>query len=610
MQIPFPFFYIFVFDLFINQHMNIKSLLITLGLAVPSIASAYDYSNYSPAFSANDYREALNMGLKFFGGQRCGNTHNWMLHDNKSVSDNYCHIKDGKGKVNGGANGDYDLTGGWHDCGDHIKVGTTMGYAAVSLLVAYDIWPEAFQDNYDGEYGGKNGIADVLDEVKIATDYFMKCFPDANSFVYYVGFEGDHNMWVTSSTQSKQTVENGGDPRPVWITSENGGPQAANYATALALMAMHYPDAKYREQCAKYAKIAYAYAEAHKFKHASIPIFYSNPNEEWTDELSLASIMMYNLTGDESYKKNAVLFLQNKWESNSPLAWDTMADFAYYYIIKANPNAGNGQGGYFKDFLMKNAFSLHISTAEKDSNGFPYYQSKWGTNKLACGGAAAASLYKKLVDDGVITTTENVTKIENFDNRIIDYVLGKNEFNHTFLHGYKDDMTFRIHHRNAMGRNDNPVQNVKNTCDFMFASGGLIGGPSGTGQFSNIIEGGASYTETEGGCDYNAPFVLAIAPLVAKMDPVDITETPLVEKTSFHVYPSETDDYIVVEPLVVNYQGKAVANVVSANGSVVLSAQIDDANPLVMNVSGLSRGVYVLNVDFNGGSKSYKFIKK
>ena len=85
-------------------------------------------------------------------------------------------------------------------------------------------------------------------------------------------------------------------------------------------------------------------------------------------------------------------------------------------------------------------------------------------------------------------------------------MLGVNEFGHPFIHGFKDDMTYRIHHRNAMGRDDNPPSDVKNTTPFKFACGGLIGGPTEEGKFHNLIEDGTFFMETEGGCDYNAPF--------------------------------------------------------------------------------------------------------
>lgn len=574
-----------------------------------SLASAYDYSSYSAYFSSDDYREALNMGLKFFGGQRCGNTHNWMLWDNPDVTKKYCHTQDGKGSLNGGDNGSMDLTGGWHDCGDHIKVATTMGYAAISLLVAYDVWPQAFQDNYDADYSLANSIPDVLDEVKIATDYFIKSFPTSSSFVYYVGSAADHNKWVTSSYQSDLGVSDGGDPRPFFSTTTTGGPQAANYASALALMAIHYPDAAYQAQCASAAKIAYAYAVANETQQQGIPEFYPSPNSEWTDELSLAAVLMYRLTGEQTYLDQAISNLQGKWESNSPLAWDTESDFAYYYIVKASPAATNGQGGSIIDFLRKNVFTLHIPTGESNANGFPYYTSTWGTNKLACGGAVAAALYCKLVQDSVITSTYDVAKAKKYVYRIVDYMLGNNEFGHTFLHGYKGDMTYRIHHRNAMGRNDNPTTAVKNSADYMFASGGLLGGPSATGVFSNIVEGGSSYTETEGGCDYNAPFVCLISSLVADLDPVN-NSVEEVGSSKFNVYPTLCSDYVIVDPVEVDYHGKALVQLINFGGQVVASSSLSGFNPLIISTSSLPKGIYLVKVSFNGGFKTFKVVKQ
>lgn len=597
--------------------------LIPLLLATMSVSAyAYDYSSYSAAYSNSDYREALNMGLKFFGGQRCGDSHNWMLVNNSELQKNNevsCHTQDGKGSVNGGGNGNYDLTGGWHDCGDHIKVGTTMGYAAVSLLIAYDVWPEAFQDNYDEAYGEPNQIPDVLDEVKYATDYFIKCFPNDNTFVYYVGFEGDHNVWKTSARQSKDKVENGGDPRPVWTASDKGGPQAANYASALALMSLNYPDQSYKELCKTYAIKAYNFAKKNKSAHASIPIFYSNPNQEWTDELALAAILLYRLTGETQYKTEALSYLSGKWESNSPLAWDTMSDFAYYYIVKDDPTANNGQGGTYLSFLEKNVYKLHIQDPQEPrsdnssctSNGFPYYSSKWGSNKLALGGAVAAALYAKLVEDGVVTSTKEIKKAKNFTLRIIDYVLGKNEFNHTFLHGFKGDMTHRIHHRNAMGRNDNPPTETKNSSEYMFASGGLIGGPSGYGQFSNIIEGGNSFQETEGGCDYNAPFVAAMASLVAEKDPVEFVDAPTtLSDHSYMVYPTLFDDYFIIDMIEHAYEKEVIAQIYTIDGQLIDTYDLKDKMSTIIRTSNYAAGFYIVKITADGKSVSYKLVKK
>lgn len=489
-----------------------------MGLRIVTLLLSIPLTFASAEFSGSDYSDAMRMAVKFFGAQRCGNTYNWMLYenplDNKDPVKPVCHTKD--------AHNGHDMSGGWHDCGDHIKVATTMGYAAICLLSAYDIWPKAFEDHHDTAYVAKpNGIPDILDETKVATDYFIKSLIDGDTFVYYVGDDHDHDRWVTSAFQSTLGTSLGGDPRPVSVSNNAGGAQAADYASALALMAMNYPDQAYAEKCKEAAIKLYAFAKAHP-TNITIPTFYPSANSDVTDELSLAAILLYRLTKTESYKTDAVSAYNGKWESNAPLAWDTKADIAYYYIIKEAPNTNNGDpnGGSLKSFLAKN---VNAGIKGANSYGIPwgFFKSNWGTNKLACGSAYAAALYAKLIEDGVMTPISGVTAdaANNYTQKIIDYMLGANEFKHPFLHGYKGDMNHRVHHRNAMGRNDNPPTDVKNSASFMFASGALIGGPASQGSFENKIEGGVSYVETESGCDYNGPFIAAMANLVSKLDP-------------------------------------------------------------------------------------------
>lgn len=484
-------------------------------LRVISILITTSFISGYAAFSGSDYSEAMRMAVKFYGAQRCGNTHNWMLHENKDLkTPPVCHTLD--------AYQGSDMSGGWHDCGDHIKVATTMGYAAICLLSAYDVWPAAFEDNYDTAYKGPNGIPDVLDEAKVATDYFLKSLIDNKTFVYYLGGDQDHNKWVTSSFQSTLGASEGGDPRPSMQSTSTGGAQVADYASALALMAKHYPDQAYAAKCKAAAISYYDWAKSHQ-SNISIPSFYSSPNSEISDELSLAAILLYHLTKTESYKTDALNYVKEKWESNSALAWDTKADISYYYLVKADPNAKNSSGGFYRNFLAKNV-SKGMAGVGSNQYGFPwgFLSNNWGTNKLACGSAYASALLGKLLEDKVVTSVEPAVTSEQayaYTAKIVDYMLGNNEFKHPFLHGYKGDMTHRVHHRNAMGRDDNPPTATKNSAPFMFASGALIGGPSSANSFQNIIEGGSAFMETESGCDYNGPFVGAQANLVSKLDP-------------------------------------------------------------------------------------------
>ncbi len=610
---------------------SILWLFIFIIIEVYNLKAEYDYMSYKSNFTYEDYKEALRMALKFFGAQRCGDTYNWMLHENPITQDRpYCHTQDGQGQwyiddVQDNTYQGHDLTGGWHDCGDHIKVAVTMGMAALTLLVAYDIWPDAFEDNYSQEYGPPDGIPDVLNEVKVATDYFMKSFPDENTFVYYVGNgDYDHKYWVTSSYQSTLPVEDGGDPRPVYATRTKGGPQAADYATALALMYKHYKkyDPDYAQQCLTYAKLAYNYAKNHT-DNATIPTYYPVANTDWWDELALAAMILYNVTGDATYKDEAFSYYQNKWESNYPYCWDTVADATYYYMILEDPNANNENWGYIRDFLAKNVFLLGWESGQDHPEGFPFFASRWGTNKLAAGSAFAAGLLYTLWKRGVIFEDQTKVTLENsqasgtyplegakfYARRIADYIMGVNEFGHTFIHGFKGDSYFKVHHRNAMGTNDNPPDDLKNSYEYVFPnSGALIGGPQDYNDFVNDVN---QYIYTESGDDYNAPLVALLAFLVHTVGEEEGIKDSKVEKDfSLKTYPNPFNPVVNIE-FNLPSPTKVSLKVYDIGGNLVKSlienkGMKEGSYRYKLNGSKLSSGVYFIKLEGN----NFNLVKK
>ena len=83
-----------------------------------------------------EYEKVLRLSLRFYGAQRSGNTNNWLLMQYAT--------KPGCFNADGQSIGGIDLTGGWHDAGDHIKPTLTNGYAALLMLKAYEAFPYAF----------------------------------------------------------------------------------------------------------------------------------------------------------------------------------------------------------------------------------------------------------------------------------------------------------------------------------------------------------------------------------------------------------------------------------------------------------------------------------
>ncbi|HPM12106.1 MAG TPA: glycoside hydrolase family 9 protein, partial [Bacteroidales bacterium] len=149
------------------------------------------FSSLQAQISDADYIKAGWMTTRMYGGNRSGDGPNWLIMTYGSGKD---FVKD--------ADGAYSLKGGWHDCGDHVKFGQTQFYAGYVLLLGYSAFPKGYDDFYSHDYRGykagndfswegkkgtPNNIPDILDEVKYATDYYIRCIPNGTTFYSQVG---------------------------------------------------------------------------------------------------------------------------------------------------------------------------------------------------------------------------------------------------------------------------------------------------------------------------------------------------------------------------------------------------------------------------------------
>src|SRR4029079_7719274 len=124
-----------------------------------------------------NYGEALQKSLFFYEAQRSGdlpasNRVNWR----------------GDSGMSDGSDVGKDLTGGWYDAGDHVKFGLPM--AASATMLAWGIV------DYRAAYVQTGQLNTALDQLKWATDYFIKAHTAANELYGQVGAGGtDHAWW-------------------------------------------------------------------------------------------------------------------------------------------------------------------------------------------------------------------------------------------------------------------------------------------------------------------------------------------------------------------------------------------------------------------------------
>ena len=287
----------------------------------------------SSTFIVSDdvYTMAKDATLKFFGIQRSGNSESWFHGPS--------HTKDGGGIITVDADSDErgftesragSLAGGWYDCGDHLKESQTMAYAFMTLAVMHATNPGKDVDHYDynqGEFVKTDGVPDVLREAKHGADFFLKAYEFAKGVVddmpVSVGsFGSDHGWWGRPEAQdylptdnSSAATDRGGPAARIVRLGELGANISSEIAAGLAILSKDYAkhDKKFADSCLVVAEKMYAFAkdlaQGKTFKNNKTAIFTTPAhmgNNEFTDDLALASVALLYATGKKDYADDMI----------------------------------------------------------------------------------------------------------------------------------------------------------------------------------------------------------------------------------------------------------------------------------------------------------------
>jgi len=425
-----------------------------------------------------DAQALLDATVKFYGAQRSGDGANWLL------GGATCHMNDGESI---GA----DLTGGWYDAGDHVKVTLSIAYASYVMLKAYDAFPTAFGDANDQRYqGAPNQVPDVLDEARYATDYLVKAHISETELVGMVGnAQADHRQWVGCEQQEALAVDQGGRPRVV--NMDANADVSGITAASLALMARLYRpfDPALADSYQTHATQIYQIGKANPT--GSNPGLYGQNGEDWLDEMLAGAAEMYRLTSDQAYLTDALDFngrIENHgWAPN----YSQSADFSRHSLYVGG--AADAVGEFWR--LDVENYEAKVSTNEF-TTGAVYFD-EWGMLRYAAGAAFSAALYSQVTND-----------IPARDLAIsqLNYIAGQNSYNRSFVIGVGANTPANPHHRNA------------DTLGILL-TGALVAGPTqrafNQGQGANAIvitqpgyeDVTEDYVGNEVALDYNAGIV-------------------------------------------------------------------------------------------------------
>lgn len=576
--------------------MNKFKYLLTAGLM---LGAGINVS--AQVFEQDFYKKALWITTRFYGTQRSGAGHSWLIADHEPTNTSSVTNANLTAFVKGqdfvkDADGDYDLTGGWFDCGDHARFGQTEFYSAYMLALGYSEFPAGYDDYYSADYVGyrtakdytwagkkgvPNGIPDILDEIKYATDFFKKCVRSSTEFYYQVGDgDADHQVWCTSPVKATLSNSQGGEKegsRPVLKATGNATSVAALCGATLALMSTEYApfDPAYAASCLEKAKVAYDFVMNTSKGNSGAGGYYPAKGK-YEPDIVIFCMEMYRATGDETYKQKAlenISFMEGSstWNHNFSLCYNNTEDLAYYLL-----------GMYANNELAKERLTYYVNDLYKPSSGYilNVKHDGWGVLRFPANQAFVLGLYDKMND--------NLSTVNPYSLASIEYIMGSNSKKFSYIVGLTDNSPKHPHHRNYYGEDGNS-EAVCNNFNKVVELGYMVGGSLDDGDYTDDEK---SYTYSEGGIDYNAGLVSALGYINSIIAPINTNKFG-------HPTPSLGDDQTIcgVESIVLESN-------VAADGKKTFTWDLDGTQ-LTSSTSATSytatkAGKYTCTIDSAG----------
>jgi len=453
------------------------------------------------------YQDALTKLLRSYYLQRCGIAINDRV---TGVSHPPCHMIDGVFTHSDQFHQAQEFRstqGGWHDAGDFGKYVAPAAVAVARLLSLYEQYPNLFSDRQLNIPESGNGRPDLLDEVQVELVWLLKMQREDGAV--YRKLSGKN--WPGNILPNQDTQQ-----RFIYGIST---PETGKFAAAMAMAARIYQpfDANSAKTYLQAAQKAWQFLQS----QPSMTVDWFEGDDsgsgkylfgEWDTEATLktdqddrlwAATELFITTGEARFDQYLAQNLPNfdytvfSWKDPSSLA---MID----YLMQTEGKGSDNLKAQIKEKLIKKANSL-LAKVERSGYRLANDQFIWASNK-------------KVAEEGITLVyayqlTNNKAYLSAAVDQL-DYLLGRNHFNLSFITGVGSNSVQHVHHRIAKAQK-------------IIIPGLMVGGPNtnaqdeiapkGLGPLS-YVDDERSYATNENAIDYNAPAIALIGMLMAQAD--------------------------------------------------------------------------------------------
>ncbi len=468
----------------------------TFGASVSNVAAA-DTPNYA---------EALQKSLYFYECQQAGELPDW-----------------NRVEWRADALVDDEIPGGWYDAGDHVKFNLPMAYSASMLAWGLYQYPDGIEAC--GE------MTNYVNNLEFVLDYFAAC-DLGDEVVYQVGNGTiDHTWWGPVEVYEYAMQDSGAsieDARETLKSSEGcsavfGGMAAALAAGACALEG-RIDQSKIDDYIA-HAENIFALADASRdnsvYQNSDASNFY--PSSHLYDELFYASNWLYIATGNKDYLDLAESYIPNLDKElgadELKYSWvhcwdDVMQGGMLLYAI-------NTQDDFYISRVKKHVDHwTYSSDSSRTADGLLVYISNWG----CCRYAASAAFIAAVASDTVLADTDTSDYVDFYETQI-NYMLGDNPNNQSYVVGYGENAPQNAHHRTAHASWKNDLKIPETSRHTLY--GALVGGPNQDGSYEDDR---GNHINNEVATDYNAGYTALLCKMVDEYGGEALPDFPPVEQ--------------------------------------------------------------------------------
>ncbi len=353
--------------------------------------------------------------------------------------------KDADGNTWPGCDYSLDVAGGWYDAGDFGKYVVNGGISVWTLLNLHEKFPGAYPDGSLAIPENENGVSDLLDEARWEMEFLLSMqVPQGQPLAGMVHHKIHDESWAPIPMIPPSVVENDNEHKIDGTGRYLFPPSTAatlNLAATAAASARIWEgiDPDFSAKCLQSAEIAWSAAIANPSIYAGNTPGQGGGNyddKDVSDEFYWAAAELFITTGKNTYRD--YLLESPHFGKLDSFDWGHTAALGTISLVSAPNQLPADKSEILKTGVLAFADEmLAIQTKDGYSvlikGNYP-----WGSNGL---------IMNNMILMGVAYDLSADIKYLNSVRQSMDYVMGRNPVNQSYISGYGTYSMQHPHHR-------------------------------------------------------------------------------------------------------------------------------------------------------------------